>query len=466
VTEDPDPPPGPDPRPAPGSTAESESTLEPSGKPAFSRRDVLLGTGGILLAGAAGVIGFGLARDDHPDPAPGTPTTSTPTATTSPSSATTSAPTGFGSPSPTQSGLVPVTSTPAGTAPAVTSRATPAEPVPSSGVHQAGVALPAIPQSACLLVVADLDRTALRTSLAALGEAIARVTDPEAPPTAPTPDGPGDLTVTVGLGPDTLAASDHPELADLVTLPQFRGDAALPADHRGGDLLISVNASDPTILEPVLAHLTAQVAGLRERWSDFGYRGPADQGVSRNPFGYFDGIIVPRSADDLAADVWIAEGPLAGGTICVIRRFRLDTDGFRRLSATEQDRTVGRHRSDGSPLSGGDRFAEVDLSAKADNGDLVIPLHAHARGAHPSFTGSRLMLRRSYSYQHSATDHGHLFISHQNEVQAFAKTQLRLDEVDDLMHYATPTATAAFAILPGTLDAGGATRPLGGPLFR
>ena len=75
------------------------------------------------------------------------------------------------------------------------------------------------------------------------------------------------------------------------------------------------------------------------------------------------------------------------------------------------------------------------------------------------------MLRRSYSYRDSDTDHGHLFISYQNDVQAFAKTQLRLDDVDDLMKYVTPTATAAFAILPGTADAAGAPRPLGSTLF-
>ena len=94
-----------------------------------------------------------------------------------------------------------------------------------------------------------------------------------------------------------------------------------------------------------------------------------------------------------------------------------------------------------------------------------MPTHAHARAAHPSYTASRLMLRRSYSYRASDTDHGHLFISHQNDVQAFAKTQLRLDDVDDLMKYVTPTATAAFAILPGTSDSAGASRPLGSTLF-
>ncbi len=390
-----------------------------SGAPSgVSRRRLLLGTGaGALVAGAAGVGGYALGRATAPD---GNPDDSS----------------------------APV-------------------PVPADGVHQAGVTRPVSPQSNALVAVADLEvgRDALARALATLGAEIARVTDAAQPNLQLTPDGVGDLTVTVGLGAKALAVTAHPELAEAVRLPSFRGDAVLPARRRSGSLLISVNATDPTVLEPVMSHLTDLVPGYQVQWSQFGYRGPADQGVTRNPFGYFDGIIVPRTPQDLDADVWIGGGPLAGGTICVVRRFGLDTDRFRSLTPAAQDDVIGRHRQDGTPLSGGGRFDQVDLDAKTDSGALMVPAHAHARAAHPSFTGSRLMLRRSYNYRASADDHGHLFISYQNDVGAFAKTQLRLDEVDDLMHYATPTATTAFAILPGLSTANGARRALGSTLF-
>ena len=384
----------------------------------ISRRRLLLGTGaGALAAGAAGVGGYAIGRataDDDPEPTSAGP-----------------------------------------------------EPVAAAGAHQAGVTRPPVPQSSALVAIADLDLTpaTLAASLTALGDKIARISDPGASDLALTPDGVADLTVTVGLGVGALAATAHPDLAKAVQLPSFAGDALLPPARRGGDLLISVNASDPTVLEPVLSALSATISGYHRRWSDYGYRGPASEGVTRNPFGYFDGIIVPRTPEDQDTDVWIADGPLAGGTICVVRRFRLQTDQFRTLSPDAQDKVMGRHRQDGSPLSGGGRFDQIDLNAKADNGDLLVPVHAHARAAHPSFTGSRLMLRRSYNYRASAADHGHLFISYQNDVGAFAKTQLRLDEMDDLMTYVTPTATAAFAVLPGTVDPDGNTRPLGGTLF-
>jgi dye decolorizing peroxidase len=400
-----------------------ESLLSPEASPptpGLTRRRMLLGTGaGIVLAGAAGAAGFALGRTTD------------------------------------EAALIPLSLVDQGSG----------QPVPAGGVHQAGVVSPTLPQRSCLIAVADLDRTRLEQTMCSLGDAIARLTNPQQPLTEQTPDGPGDLTITIGLGPQALSATAHPDLAAAATLPTFRGDDALAADRLGGDLLISVNASDQMILEPVLAYLTLGISGYRLRWSDYGYRGPADQGVTRNPMGYYDGIIVPRTPTDLATDVWIAHGPLAGGTICCVRRFQLHTNDFRALPAAEQDQVIGRHRSDGSPLSGGSRFDNIDLEAKADNGDPLVPTHAHARAAHPSYTASRLMLRRSYSYHDSDTDHGHIFISHQNDVLAFAKTQLRLDDVDNLMKYATPTATAAFAILPGTIDASGASRAFGSTLF-
>jgi dye decolorizing peroxidase len=333
-------------------------------------------------------------------------------------------------------------------------------PVPALGEHQPGIERPRIPQQHCLLAVLDVDIDELRESLAGLGERIVELTDPAAA-APPVPDGPGDLSVTVGLGARALAATAAPELADLVALPPFAGDAGLPAEVLGGDLLLSVNASDPGILEPVLAALVAVVAGARLRWSEFGFRGAPVEGVVRNSLGYWDGIVRPSSAAEFDSDVWIGSGRLAGGTICVVRRFRLEVERFRGLPSAERDATIGRVEGSGAPLSGGVRDTPVDLSAKTPSGEFLVPANAHVRAAHPSFTGSPLMLRRGYSYRSTATDLGHLFVSFQNDVATFTRTQLRLDEVDALMRFATPTATGAFAILPGWQD--GST--LGGTLF-
>ena len=318
-----------------------------------------------------------------------------------------------------------------------------------------------MPQQHCLVAVLDLDLAALESTLAALGTRIVQVTDPALPGAPPVPDGPADLTVTVGLGARALAATSSPELAELVALPEFKGDAALDPDLRGGDLLLSVNASDPAPLEAVLAFLVEAVDGARLRWSEFGFRGAPDGGVTRNPLGYWDGIIGPTTTAEFDTDVWIGSGALAGGTVCVVRRFRLDVGGFRRLTPADRDATIGRVESTGAPLSGGDRGDQVDLAAKSPSGELLVPSRAHVRAAHPTFTGSPLMLRRGYGYRANADELGLLFVSFQNDVATFTRTQLRLDEVDALMDFATPRATGAFAILPGW----DATGSLGGTLF-
>jgi len=343
-----------------------------------------------------------------------------------------------------------------------TDAAASAEPaVAAAGHHQAGISRPQTPQRHCLITVGTLSAATLQSSLSALGAAITRMTDPDDPVQHVTPGGPGNLSVTVGLGTAALAGTAHPSLADAVELPLFRGDATLPVARRGGDIVLSVNSDDPMILEPVRGELLAAIDGFAPTWSELCFRGPAEDGVARNPFGYLDGIIRPRTSEELAESVWITEGPLAGGTICVIRRFQLDTIEFRALPSGDRDQIIGRRQSDGSPLSGGGRDDHVDLNAKTAAGELLVSAHAHARAAHPSFTGSPLMLRRSYSYRDSEVDHGHMFISYQNDVQTFARTQLRLDDMDDLMTYVTPTATAAFAILPGFET----DRPLGASLF-
>ena len=254
-------------------------------------------------------------------------------------------------------------------------------PVPAGGEHQAGIQRPPVPQQHCLIAVLDLDLASLRSSLGALGAHIDVVTAQPHGLADLTPDGPADLTITVGLGPDALAATAHPELAGVVELPEFAGDAALPAKRRGGDLLVSVNASDPTVLEPVLSSLLEQLEGARLRWTEFGYRGTAIDGVARNPFGYFDGIIRPTTPEEFREDVWISTGPLAGGTVCVIRRFRLDVDGFRDLPPTDRDAVMGRVQSTGAPLSGGSRDDQIDLNAKSADGTLLVPsARARPRG--------------------------------------------------------------------------------------
>lgn len=327
------------------------------------------------------------------------------------------------------------------------------------GTHQAGVVRPDTPQTFGLLTVADLpedqhSRPVLRELLARLGETIAALIDH--PPSESMPDGAGDLTVTVGLGPRLVAALD-PTWPGAEGLPPFAGDEGIPASRRGGDLLIAAYATDPGVLTPAADAALAVLPGATPRWSQRVFRGPGRGTRVRNPLGFHDGVIVPRGEEELAENVWIDGPGPEGGTVCVLRRLRLDLRAFAALGTPAQERVIGRRHADGSPLSGGGPDDQVDLIAKDARGEFLVPLHSHARAAHPSFTGSDLMLRRSYAFDDGTLpdgtpDAGLLFVSFQRTLRTFVATQHRLDETDDLMRFATPTASAAFLVLPGFDD--------------
>lgn len=342
-------------------------------------------------------------------------------------------------------------------------------PVSPHGTHQAGIDRPNTPQRCALLVVLDLPsavtRDDVRTALASLGDAVdACTTGGEDAADALPPDGPGDLTVTVGLGPRLVRLID-PALPGSTDLPDFVGDERIGIRARGGDLLLALYGSDATALPAAARWLRDAVPTATLRWQQAGTRGPGEGTVVRNPLGYHDGVMVPRG-EELAEGVWIAAGPAAGGTIAVIRRLRIDLDAFHDLPVAERDRVIGRDRVTGAPLSGGTLHDPVDLTAKTPEGEYVVPAGAHVRAAHPTFTGSPLMLRRSYGYTNGVDaegepEEGLLFVSFQDDVEVFVRTQHRLDEVDDLMRFVRPTASATFLILPGRSP----RTPLGAPLF-
>ena len=337
--------------------------------------------------------------------------------------------------------------------------------VEAAGSTQAGVVRPANPQQHGLFssVDADIDSaTELRGLLASLGETVLAVAAPGARVPGVTDEGAGDLTVMIGLGP-RLVAMVGTDLPGSHALPRFTRDGQLTERSRGGDLLIAVQASDPAVLDPVRAGLVASLRELSARWQQQGFRGVGNgqPGVARNVVGYLDGIVIPRTQTELDTNVWIADGPAQHGTICVLRRLRVDVDRFRAETIGRQDEIIGRHRSDGSPLSGGGPMAQVDLQAKTVDGTYLTPARSHARAAHPSFTGSATMLRGSYTFSENTGSSGLLFRCFQPDLDTFVRTQQRLDEVDDLMGYTTLTATGSFLVLPG-FDA---DRPLGSSLF-
>lgn len=337
---------------------------------------------------------------------------------------------------------------------------------PMSRTHQNGIVVPSTPQPHGLLLAADLDfldtgegaekLSGLTAFLTVLHSTLVTAFDDQ----AIAPDGPADLTVTVGFGPRAVQLIS-PQLPGGRELPEFSGDSDMNERARGGDLLLAIHASDPGVVGRAAQSLASALPQINVRWQQRGFRGPGTGTVVRNPLGFLDGVIVPEGRAELDDNVWIADGPAAGGTICVVRRLRLDQQRFAALSQPAQEQIIGRRYSDGAPLSGGHPGDQVNLTAKTPDGQYKVPARSHARAAHPSFTGSALMLRRGYAYDNGEQDAGLLFICFQRDLDTFVATQRRLDEQDDLMDFATPTASATFLILPGFA----ADRPLGASLI-
>ncbi|WP_236650237.1 Dyp-type peroxidase [Kutzneria albida] len=339
----------------------------------------------------------------------------------------------------------------------------PTTPVSPTGRYQAGITLPQSAQPNLLAVVADLgDGVAVGPLLAELGETIRALTAGTDARLLGLP--PGDLTVTVGVGPRLVRMVD-PALPGAADLPQFSREQIAP-QARGGDLLIQICAGDALVVPIVAAALLDQAGDrMHERWRQSGRRGstiPTGQGLTapRNVFGFVDGIVGPHTTAEQQQDLWLAgPAPVAGGTIAVLRRMELDLPRFARLSVADQEAVFGRRRATGIPLSGGTIASDADLGAKTPDGRYHIPADAHIRRAHSNVVGVGLMLRRSYSIDEPAP--GLLFISFQNDIRTFTSTLTRMDNLDALLPFTTTTASATFLVLPGFDQ----QHPLGATLF-
>ncbi|WP_245617400.1 Dyp-type peroxidase [Amycolatopsis taiwanensis] len=337
-------------------------------------------------------------------------------------------------------------------------------PVSPTGRYQAGIVLPQPAQTNLLTVVADLgDAVAAGPLLAELGQAVLTLTAGTDARLLGLP--PGDLTVTIGVGPRLVRTID-PSLPGAADLPQFSRERIAP-QARGGDLLIQICASDALVVPIVAAALLDQAGDrIHERWRQSGRRGsnvPVAQGLTapRNLLGFIDGIVGPRTTVEEQRDLWLAgPAPVASGTIAVLRRMELDLPRFATLSVADQEAVFGRRRATGIPLSGGTIASDPELGAKTPDGRYLIPADAHVRRAHSNVVGVGLMLRRSYSIDEPAP--GLLFMSFQNDIRTFTNTLTHMDNSDALLQFTTTTASATFLILPGFDE----QHPLGATLFR
>ena len=195
----------------------------------------------------------------------------------------------------------------------------------------------------------------------------------------------------------------------------------------------------------------------RLRWSQHGFgrtsRTSDDQQTPRNLFGYKDGTANILSDDAAALDehVWVAEKDepawMAGGSYLVARKIAMLVETWDRLRLAEQDRTIGRAKGSGAPLSGGGEMTEPKFAGHA------IDENSHVRLAHPTVNDGIRILRRGYNYVDGNSDLGRLdaglfFLSYQRSPEQFVTLQKRLS-TDLMSEYIRHIGSGVWAIPPG-----------------
>jgi dye decolorizing peroxidase len=336
-------------------------------------------------------------------------------------------------------------------------------PLPSvafRGAHQAGVATPQ--QQAAVFAAFDLPaaataaatRDALGRMMRLWTDDIERLMEGRAPLGDTEPElaaQPAGLTVTVGLGARVFEALGRPDARPpgLVDLPAF-GIDRLEERWSGGDVLVQIGSDDRMAVAHALRLLTKDARPFASaRWAQHGFL-PSGEGTPRNLMGQVDGTANPAGGEFDTA-VWATSGPEwhVGGTTLVLRRIRMDLDGWDLMGRAEREQVIGRRLDNGAPLTGEAERDVPDLEALGPDGLPVIPSFAHIRVAAPG-DGVPRMLRRGYSYDDGPGDSGLLFAAYQADIATqFLPVQQRLAERDLLNRWTTPVGSAVFAIAPG-----------------
>jgi len=287
------------------------------------------------------------------------------------------------------------------------------------------------------------------------------------------------LTITFGFGPGLFVkdgkdryglARHRPEA--FVDLPHFVGDQ-LVVSHTGGDLSVQACADDPQ----VAFHAVRQLGRIAYEWAELRWTQTGFMpryGVKetpRNLMGFRDGTNNPAITDPAAMEkvVWVGdEGPdwMNGGSYLVVRRIRIALEHWDRTKVAFQEQTVGRHKTTGAPLGMKGERDPLDLAAKDENGNPVIPENSHVRLATAATNEGAQILRRPYSYNDGVNftaerwppwrqgmeyDAGLFFICYQRDPRTgFIKIFDRMSKFDMMNQFVTHVGGGYFAVPSGT----------------
>ncbi|MFF4539807.1 iron uptake transporter deferrochelatase/peroxidase subunit [Streptomyces aureus] len=277
--------------------------------------------------------------------------------------------------------------------------------------------------------------------------------------------GPSSLTMTFGFGHSFFARTglEKQRPAALDPLPDFSSDR-LDKARSDGDLWVQIGANDALVAFHALRAVQKDAgSAARVRWQMNGFnRSPgatAAPMTARNLMGQIDGTRNPKPSEpDFDGRIFVPSSGtpewMANGSYAVVRRIRMLLDDWEKLSGTAQEDVIGRRKSTGAPLSGGTETTAMDLDKTDADGNLAVPINAHARITRPDQNGGAAMLRRPFSFHDGigtdgTPDAGLLFVCWQADpVRGFVPVQRKLDRGDALSQYIRHESSGLFAV-PG-----------------
>jgi deferrochelatase/peroxidase EfeB len=344
--------------------------------------------------------------------------------------------------------------------------------------HQGGIATP--PQRYAMFMSFSLAAGAARADLQTLlarwsaGAAILQQGKPvgavqpqlDVQPPADTGEAyglsPASLTVTVGLGSPVFGdrfglAARRP--AAFTDLPPLNGDNLSPR-LSGGDLSVQACADDPQVCYHAVRNLARMGRNIVSPfWAVLGFgrasAGPG-QHTPRNLLGFKDGTRNVATDAEYAKHVWIDNGDqpwMNGGSYQVVRKIRMLLETWDTDRIGNQEKIFGRSKEEGAPLSGRSEFDTPNFSAKGPDGNPLIDPASHIGLAARENNDGVMIRRRSYNYTDGLDANGQLnagllFVSYQNDPQAFVRLQNRLGANDLLNEYIRHIGSAIFAVPP------------------
>lgn len=285
--------------------------------------------------------------------------------------------------------------------------------------------------------------------------------------TVGNPPPPANLSVVVAVGASLfddrygLADRRPRELRDMPILANDR----LDPKRTHGDLLVSISSThEDHDLFALRQLMRATRGGMTLRWMTDGFlrrteARPGEAGV-RNLMGFVDGTanLDPADPAQMADFVWVRTGDdepawAVGGSYQVVRVVRMLVEFWDRTRLSEQERVIGRKRSNGAPLDGGSETDEPDFAADPDG--EITPLESHIRLARPrtADTEHQRILRRGFNYSRGFDDAGQLdqglaFVSFQRSIdRQFMPVADRLNG-EALEEYVVPEGGGFFFALP------------------